>query len=616
MHIRVLTVSVAIFLFQSSSIISQGIDDERVAIVGTKEITVNEFIERFEFSPRLHKNDKSGVESAKLELIYSLIAEKLWAEESYLLGMDTLDVIKFSENEFKKIFVRDVLFKKEILDKVKILPEELTEGYFRNQNTLKINFIFSENENEIRNVHHLLMEGIHFDSLLTNREEFAEQQNPIEVVFGQMDESIEDSLFQLKIEEFTQPILTPDGWYIFKLTNRITSLFNQGESENDSRKSAEKIIRARKSRDLYFEYYQDFFSDKKVDVNKELFEKLAIKISERFEWQKIIYRTTEDKLFHLLAEDVVAIENEIGTDSLNMVFIEFETEPFSLKHYFRILAFDGFSSGECDSESIRKLLNTKTRQIIEYELLAREGIGKGYHLLPDVQDHINMWVDNYLFQVIQNKIMDSVIVSNDEIYSYYIRKNNEEKYPAVYNIREILVDSLDKVDIIFQEINSGKEFSDLAKKYTIREWTKDKGGEFGFFYSSQHGEIGKIAATMEVGDIYGPLKVPLGYSIFKLIDKRDSITIPPVPFEKVKDRYKRELLLAKTKSKITNYTVNLAVKFGVGLDFNVFNSIEVTNINSLGIRRLGFGGQITAVPIIAPNFDWVQQWLEKINVIQ
>lgn len=616
MIFRVLIVANVLFLFNSTAIFSQSNNDEKVAIVGTKGITVEEFIERFEFSPRLHNNDNSGVEAAKLEFIYSLIAEKLWAEESHLLGMDTLDVIKFSKTEFEKLFVRDILFKKEILDKVKILPEELIEGYFRNRNTLKINFIFSENENEIRNIHLLLNQGLEFDSVLVEREEFAEQQYPVEVVFGQMDESIEDSLYQLRIGKFTEPILTPDGWYIFKLTNRITSIFNGGESENDLRKKAEKIIRARKSKDLYLKYYQEFFSDKMVDVNKKLFNTLALKISERFQWQKIAYGTTEDNLFHLLAEDVVAIENEIGTDSLNMVFIEFESNPFSLKHYLRILAFEGFSSGESDFGPIRKLLNTKTRQIIEQELLAREGVAKGYHLIPEVQDQVNMWIDNYLFQVMQNKIMDSVIVNDDEIYSYYVGKNKEEKYPAVYNIKEILVGNLDKVDMIFQELSAGKEFSDLAEKYTIREWTKEQGGEFGFFHSSQYGEIGKIVATMEVGDIYGPLKVPLGYSIFKLIEKRDSMIIPPVPFEKVKNRYKRELLLSKTRAKIKNYTANLAIKFGVGLDFNVLNSIEVTNINSFGIRRLGFGGQITAVPLIAPNFDWVPLWLEKINVIQ
>jgi hypothetical protein len=338
MNTRFLTVAIVIILFYSSSIFPQKIDDEQVAIVGTREINVKEFIERFEFSPRLHKNDKSGVESAKLEFIYSLIAEKLWAEEASLLRMDKLEVIKFSKNEFEKLFVRDVLFKKEILEKVKILPEELTEGYFRNQNSLKINFIFSENEKEIRNIYHMLNQGIEFDSVLATREEFAEQQNRVEVVFGQMDESIEDSLYKLDIGEFTNPILTPDGWYIFKLANKITSLFNQGES--DSKKATEKIIRARKSRDLYFEYYKEFFSNKKVDVNKELFKKLAMKISERFQWQKITHGTTEDKLFHLLAKDVVAIENEIGTDSLNMVFIEFENNTFTLKQYFRILTFE------------------------------------------------------------------------------------------------------------------------------------------------------------------------------------------------------------------------------------------------------------------------------------
>ncbi|NNG27030.1 MAG: hypothetical protein HKM87_05855, partial [Ignavibacteriaceae bacterium] len=360
MNIRLLTVTISIILFHTSLVFSQIIDDDQVAIVGTRKITVKEFLERFEFSPRLHKNDKSGVESAKLEFIYTLITEKLWAEESSLIGMDTLEVIKFSKNEFEKLLVRDILFKKEILDKVRISPEELLEGYFRNKNTLKINFIFSEKETEIRSIYHMLNQGIEFDSVLISREEFVEQKNPIEIVFGQMDEFVEDSLYQLKINEYTQPILTPDGWYIFRLTNRSTALLNQRESIDDSRKVAEKIIRARKSRDLYSQYYQEFFSDKKVDVNPLLFEKLAMKISERFQWQRITYRTTENKLFHLLAEDVTAIENEIGTDSLNMVFIEFDTNPYTLKQFFRVLAFEGLSSEKPDIGLIRELLNTKT----------------------------------------------------------------------------------------------------------------------------------------------------------------------------------------------------------------------------------------------------------------
>ena len=156
----------------------------------------------------------------------------------------------------------------------------------------------------------------------------------------------------------------------------------------------------------------------------------------------------------------------------------------------------------------------------------------------------------------------------------------------------------------------------MAKQYTKREWTQKNSGEFGYFPPSQFEEIGQIAATMKIGEIFGPLKVPEGYSIFQLIDKRDSVTILAQQFEKVKDDYKRELLYLKSKLKMDKYSVNLAIKYGVGIDFDLLESIQVTNINSFALRKLGFGGKITAVPIIAPNVDWVQTWQKKIEIIQ
>ena len=131
-----------------------------------------------------------------------------------------------------------------------------------------------------------------------------------------------------------------------------------------------------------------------------------------------------------------------------------------------------------------------------------------------------------------------------------------------------------------------------------------------------YGEIGRVAATMKIGDVYGPLKVPEGYSIFKLIDKKDSVTINPKPFDVVKDNYRNELIYKKLHAKMINYTTSLALKYGVSIDYKTLNSIEVTNINSFAIRQMGFGGKMTAVPLLAPNNDWVQPWLNKLEVVQ
>ncbi|MGB5849289.1 MAG: peptidylprolyl isomerase [Ignavibacteriaceae bacterium] len=613
---RYFAVLIITLLVNSSVLFSQQINDKPVARVGTKIITEREFLERYEFSPGLQRNNKSGTESSKLKFLYTIIAEKLWAQESSALGLDKLEVMKFSRDEFEKMFVRDALYKKEIAEKINISNDELLQAFYRNRNRLKVNFIFSEDESEIKNIYSMIIQGIVFDSVLIVRPEFDEQKEPWDVVYGQMDPAVEDSLYNLKVGECTAPILTPDGWYIFRLTNKIESMLNTAEDLQNSNLEAEKIIKARKSQKLHLKFFEEFFNDKKIDVNPALFEILVEKISTRFKWKRDNYRISDNNLYNLLAEDVNTIENEFGRDSLKLILIEFENDPHTLKQFIRILAFDGFASEDYEIQFVRKLLDTKTRQIIERELLAKEGFERGYNLLPEVQADVNMWTDNYLFQMLQNKFLDSVKVSDDEVYSYYKQLNEEEKYPQLINIIEILTDSMEIVDIIFQEIRDGKEFNELAKQYTKREWTKKNSGEFGFFPSSQFGEIGRIAVTMKIGEIYGPLKVPEGYSIFKLIDKRDSVTAASQSYEKVKDEYKRELLYLKSKLRMDSYTVDLAIKYGVGIDFGLLESIQVTNISSFALRKLGFGGKITAVPIVAPNVDWVQPWQKKIEVIQ
>lgn len=616
MNFRFLIIVFLTFFVCNSIAVSQQNDDDVIARIGTRTITKEQFIERYEFTPLLGKQPDSKNESLKLDFLYTLIAEKLWALQAQRLRLDTTEVMKFAKAEFEKMFVRDELYKKEITDKIKITPEELIQGNYRNVTDLQVRFIFSEDENEINNVYKLLKEGVEFDTVLSAREEFDEQDEPIDVVYGQMDDAVEDSLYKLAVGEFTTPILTPDGWYIFKLENKIHSVLNTLEEKEEAKANVEKIIKARKSRILYRKFFLDFFKDEKVDVNPELFESLAEKISARYKWKKDNNIIDKNNLLNLLSDDVLFIESEFGVDSLKQIFISFKESPFSLKYFIRLIAFDGFPSENSDLPGIRKLLDAKTRSMIERELLAREGIKRGYLSLPEVQSDINTWTDNYLFQMLQNKFLDSVTVRDAEVYELYRERNREEKYPREINIREILVNNDSLAYSLRKRIDEGEDFKQLAKKYTQRETTKNTGGEFGFFPPAEHNEIGKIASGMKIGQVYGPLKIKEGYSIFKLIGKRDTVTIPPKPFSNFKEEYTRELLHQKAKVKVDNYTVGLALKFGVGVDFDLFNSIDVTSINSFGIRRLGFGGKLTAVPLLAPNADWVQPWLKKLQIVQ
>lgn len=608
---------ILLILWLVTDFFCQVIEPERgLARVGDKIISENEFLERYELTPGINKHNKKLRESSKIDFLYTLITEKLWALEATAIGLDTTEVMAFSKSAFEKMFVRDELYKREILDKIEITDEELIDGYEKNLTTLKINFLFSTDEEEIYILYNLLEAGIPFDTILSESPEFEEQPEPIEIVYGQMDEEIEDSLYRLSVGEFTAPVLTPEGWYIFMLKNKTGQMLSSNKEIEDSRNTVSKIIKARKEKEIYREFYLNFFQGKSVDVNAFLYESMAQKISTVLTKKKELEKIKDGDPVFLLADEVVSIEEQLGVDSLKMSFILLDENPISLKQFIRTIAFDGFKVTDCRIEAVRAALDLMARRTIEQELLAEEGYKHNLQLLPEVRNQVQMWFDNYLFQMLQNKFSDSLNVSDEEVYKYF-QSVVESKNPVVMvNIVEVLTDSLELIDFIINELSKGAEIKQLAEKYTQREWTKDQGGEFGLFPVNKFGELGRIASQMEVGDIYGPLKLPEGYSIFQLIDKKHRDDSLSVPFEKLKDDYKSELLHNKLMQKMNDYTLQLALEYGIDINPDLLNSIEVTGINSFAIRYLGFGGKITAVPLVTPNNSWVESYLKKIINIQ
>lgn len=612
MKIKITALIISIFLLHTE-IVSQSFNQPYVARVGSKVISDSEFLERYEFTPGFKRHIKQMDDSNKLEFLFTLIAEKLFALEAKTLKLDTAEVIQFSRKAFERMFVRDKLFQEEIRNKISVTDNELIEATIKNNSRLYVNFLFSQDKAEIDQLYNYLKEEISFDSILIESPEYEEQNEPIEVLFGQMEETIEDSLFRMKVGEFTKPILTPDGWYIFKLVNKSQNLFLTDKDKENAKKTIARIVENRKLIKRQKEYYVEYFREKKVDVDAKLFEVLAQKISSVIEYKRNNFTYQPNQPTYLDASDVIKIENEIGDENLTKPFIKFQDLPITLKEFIRLLAFDGFNSKEYKINYIRASLDFQTKRFIEQELFYREALKRGYNKLPEIQNEIERWTDNYLFQMLQNQIIDSIRVSDEEVKEYYELMNRPKEFPTVVNIIEVLTDDLNIVDTVLNELKKGTDIRLLAAKYSIRDFTKGRNGEFGKFPVTSFGDIGRIAATMQIGDVYGPLKVPEGYSIFKLIEKDTAYVEKPKTFEQVKEQYRQDIAFHKAQMKLTEYTYNLALKYNIELNIPELDKIQTTRLPSFGIRNLGFGGKITAVPILAPNVEWAYRWIMQQN---
>jgi hypothetical protein len=81
-------------------------------------------------------------------------------------------------------------------------------------------------------------------------------------------------------------------------------------------------------------------------------------------------------------------------------------------------------------------------------------------------------------------------------------------------------------------------------------------------------------------------------------------------FDELKEKIKSGLYFSELENIYIDKTVNLAQKYGVSVNLDVLNSTNVTNVEMMVYRKLGFGGQITAVPFSQPFFKW-KYWLPK-----
>ncbi len=137
---------------------------------------------------------------------------------------------------------------------------------------------------------------------------------------------------------------------------------------------------------------------------------------------------------------------------------------------------------------------------------------------------------------------------------------------------------------------------------------------FGFFPVTKFGEIGKNAAQMEVGEIRGPIKTDDGYSIIQLLETKDDTTNYSMSYDEVKDQIMMALTLTKYEKYINEYNAKLADKYNVKIYDETLKNIDNIFMNLVVVRRMGFGGEIYAVPPTEQFNGWYGVWKKNKNL--
>jgi parvulin-like peptidyl-prolyl isomerase len=566
--------------------------DDVVASAGNKIITLKEFKSRYELMPRMSEYS-FNTDSLKKEFLYSLLGEKLWGMEAEARGYDTLGYFRNSFSHLEKLYLKDALYEQEVGSKIKISPDEIEKGVNRSRYTIKTGIFSTADSAAAFQLYKGFIEGFPIDSL---------DLPEMDITYGSMnDTAIEDTIYSISPGNYSTPVKYLDGWFIFHVKDRI---FNSKEDNEKILSRVKQNLKERKARETGIRFLSSFLKDVKANTDTVLFRDLAKKISDELRNKTPDeYEKNEQKLF-LSDQSVINIQSGYSKENLHSLFIRIENKVVTLYEFLSFLRFDILSVRSPHINNVMQALKNKTDFFIEQEFLSEEARRRNLHLTDEYQEEIRLWRENYLAKMLRTDFLRGMSVSNEEVYEFYLELSNRVDSAAQINILEILTDDLDVVETVLNELNNGTDFREIARLYTQREWTKNKGGEFGLFPVTLFKDISEKAINMEIGDVFGPLKLEEGYSVFKLIDKKEAVKSYREDYDAVKDQLRNDLLVKKFQNSIEDETVRLAEKYQVRVNEDLLNKIPVSEINMFTYRYMGFGGRISAVPYTTPWHEW------------
>jgi hypothetical protein len=425
------TLLIILFIsFFSAVSFSQEIDEQILGRIGDNILFKSEYENRLNFSPQEGIQDKSSSEGIKNQLLYTILAEKLWANYALESGYDNHISVVTARNVTEKMFIRDEFYRREIKDKIEIFDDEMRDAEIKYNNLVEIMIFYSEEEKPLFELRNIITNNQIVNPSLIEIDSNIINSKTITISFGDLPERVEEIVSNLDIGEYSSPIEMESVWNIFYVKDITERSYKDLEDRAKSIKKISKILKQRKENNIYETFHKDFFKNKRVDADGTLFKLIAKNLSIIFneKYQAGIFNNNDEGESVILfdSEDVRTIEKRISEDILNKQFIRFNENPIDVITFLREISFISFSVESPDCEAVKIKLNKKVKEYIKHELLARAGIKSGLNSATDVQRWVKIWYENYLYQAIRNDYIKNRYKQNSDLTNYENIESNYE----------------------------------------------------------------------------------------------------------------------------------------------------------------------------------------------
>jgi peptidyl-prolyl cis-trans isomerase C len=164
---------------------------------------------------------------------------------------------------------------------------------------------------------------------------------------------------------------------------------------------------------------------------------------------------------------------------------------------------------------------------------------------------------------LQSRIADKIKVEDKEVENFYNANPAEFKNRQEMRISQIVVPDEATAGQMLQKLSIGREFGELAQVHSIDKVSAARKGDVGYFsYKRLPVEMRDAVFNLRVGGVSKPYKMPDGYEIYQVTDKR----VVSASFEQVKDALKSQIYNDKLQKELKSIVDELKKTIKVQLN--------------------------------------------------
>jgi hypothetical protein len=567
-----------------------------VAKAGSMFVSESEFIERYELTPGLGGRRKAQQQIEKQELIYSLIAEKLLAQEALDRGLDKDTAVQRAITNVRKLLSRDELYRQEIIQKSKVTQKEISIGIGRAQRELLLQYLFFEKEEDARFIRTQLTDAnsvahFHIDSSISVL------RDTVTLIWGDADPVLENAAYALKVHAVSSVLPVKDGFYIIALKTVKRSAYFNSLQPNVLYEKVESILRLRKEKERLDEFVHETLKNKIAYGRPEIIRLLSQTLS------TIASSERHDSIFTVTMEAANQVRRQCGKFLFDTVVVVGKQSWFLGEILDRLTAME-FNVTNYESRAVFAKLNAQLKIWTQQELLAQEALDRQMDQVPAISRKIEMWREHYLAERLEQIMNSDLKISDGEIWSYMKDRDASLAVPMV-RIRELRTASLADMNNALNDLGKTKSLEQTILKWSCDPHAKETGGVTEYFSIFQRQPLGDIAWTMQRGERYGPVALKDGPIFFELFDKKIPAGIQDTGFVVKFNAAKEEYSRLKQRGALNVSLSRLGQKMGFSVYQERLDRIKLTPLPMMTYRILGFGGRMFATPLVRRQVEWL-----------